>query len=118
MASSRWMSHNDAVQVAPRGFPSPDRRPVPRSRHSRTPSAGWPGAVSPEVLHTRTAAGATRFLSVRHRRPRTRLDWGQHRIPHRGQVRAQVGDGLAICGLSGGVDSAVAAAAEKPARHR
>lgn len=105
-----WMSHGDKVtQLAP-GF-----RPV-------AASAGAPFAViaddtrryyamqfHPEVVHTPDGA---RLLAnfVRHVCGLAG-DWtmAEFRAAKIADIRAQVGDGRVICGLSGGVDSAVAA---------
>jgi len=105
-----WMSHGDkVVELAP-GF-----RPV-------AVSPGSPFAVvaddarryyatqfHPEVVHTPDGA---RFLAnfVRHVCGLTG-DWtmAEFRAAKIEEIRAQVGKGRVICGLSGGVDSAVAA---------
>jgi GMP synthase (glutamine-hydrolysing) len=108
---SVWMSHFDAVTVAPPGF------------RATFASAGAPMAViecderriwavqyHPEVVHTpHGMAVLGRFL---HTLAGCRPDWTDTSIVERGvaAVRAQVGDGRVICGLSGGVDSSVAAA--------
>jgi GMP synthase (glutamine-hydrolysing) len=64
----------------------------------------------PEVMHTPHGQQVlSRFL---HDFAGLRADWTAANIANAlvEQVRAQIGDGQAICGLSGGVDSAVAAA--------
>jgi GMP synthase (glutamine-hydrolysing) len=63
----------------------------------------------PEVVHTPDGAKLLANF-VRHRLGCRRLDDG--RLPPRAKIekiRAQVGKGRVICGLSGGVDSSVAA---------
>ena len=72
----------------------------------------------PEVLHTEHGQQRPRALPARHRRVPADLDDGQHRRGAGRAIRAQVGDGRAICGLSGGVDSAVAAALVQRADRR
>jgi GMP synthase (glutamine-hydrolysing) len=63
----------------------------------------------PEVLHTEHGARIlARFLELAGCRPSwTMLNIVEEQVT---AIREQVGDGRAICGLSGGVDSAVAAA--------
>jgi GMP synthase (glutamine-hydrolysing) len=106
-----WMSHGDAVTSAPDGF-----EVVATSAGS--PVAGFENRARrlagvqyhPEVLHTPHGQQVlTRFL---HEFAGIAPDWTPAGIAEAliEQVRNQVGDGHAICGLSGGVDSAVAAA--------
>ncbi|GED97272.1 glutamine-hydrolyzing GMP synthase [Gordonia crocea] len=107
-----WMSHNDAVQVAPDGFAvtgSTPGAPVAAFENVDAKMAGV--QYHPEVLHSPHGQQVlTRFLyDVAGLEP----TWTAANIAEAliADVRAQVGDdGLAICGLSGGVDSAVAAA--------
>jgi len=106
-----WMSHGDAVTTAPDGF-----EVVATSAGS--PVAGFENRARrlagvqyhPEVLHSPHGQQVlTRFL---HDFAGIAPDWTPAGIADAliEQVRGQVGDGRAICGLSGGVDSAVAAA--------
>ena len=106
-----WMSHGDAVTSAPEGF-----EVVATSAGS--PVAGFENRARrlagvqyhPEVLHSPHGQQVlTRFL---HEFAGIAPDWTPAGIAEAliEQVRNQVGDGHAICGLSGGVDSAVAAA--------
>ncbi|GAA1090088.1 glutamine-hydrolyzing GMP synthase [Tsukamurella spumae] len=107
-----WMSHNDAVQVAPEGFStvaSTPGAPVAAFENVGRRMAGV--QYHPEVLHSPHGQEVlTRFLyEVAGLKP----TWTAANIAEQliADVRAQVGEsGLAICGLSGGVDSAVAAA--------
>ncbi|GAA4405592.1 glutamine-hydrolyzing GMP synthase [Tsukamurella soli] len=107
-----WMSHNDAVQVAPEGFEvvgSTPGAPVASFESVERRMAGV--QYHPEVLHSPHGQEVlTRFLyEIAGLQP----TWTASNIAEQliAQVREQVGDtGLAICGLSGGVDSAVAAA--------
>jgi len=106
-----WMSHGDKVTELPPGFKlmaSTDSCPI----------AGMADEVRrfyavqfhPEVTHTkRGAAILERFvLDI----CGTRADWimGDYISEAVAQIRAQVGDEEVILGLSGGVDSSVAAA--------
>ncbi|MFT3714616.1 MAG: glutamine-hydrolyzing GMP synthase [Gordonia sp. (in: high G+C Gram-positive bacteria)] len=107
-----WMSHNDAVQEPPQGFTvtaSTPGAPVAAFECVEKKMAGV--QYHPEVLHTPHGQEIlTRFLyEVAGLKP----TWTAANIAESliADVREQVGDdGLAICGLSGGVDSAVAAA--------
>ncbi|MFT4124745.1 MAG: glutamine-hydrolyzing GMP synthase [Gordonia sp. (in: high G+C Gram-positive bacteria)] len=107
-----WMSHNDAVQVAPAGFTvtgSTPGAPVAAFENTERRMAGV--QYHPEVLHSPHGQQVlTRFLyEIAGLEP----TWTAANIADSlvDAVREQVGaDGLAICGLSGGVDSAVAAA--------
>jgi GMP synthase (glutamine-hydrolysing) len=109
-AQQVWMSHGDTCTLAPDGF-------TVTARTSGTPVAAAENAglglygmqFHPEVMHTEHGMAMLRsFLTA----AGCRTDWTTDTIIDEqvGQIRAQVGDGHAICGLSGGVDSAVAAA--------
>jgi GMP synthase (glutamine-hydrolysing) len=106
-----WMSHGDAVTSAPDGFEvtaSSTGAPVAAFENRSRRLAGV--QYHPEVLHTPHGQQVlTRFL---HEFAGIAPDWTPAGIAEAlvEQVRNQVGDGHAICGLSGGVDSAVAAA--------
>ncbi|MEE4022391.1 glutamine-hydrolyzing GMP synthase [Gordonia sp. PKS22-38] len=106
-----WMSHNDAVQVAPEGFSvtgSTPGAPVAAFECVERQMAGV--QYHPEVLHTPHGQQVlTRFL---YEIADLEADWTAANIAETliEAVADQIGDGLAICGLSGGVDSAVAAA--------
>jgi GMP synthase (glutamine-hydrolysing) len=106
-----WMSHGDAVAAAPAGF------------HALASSAGAPIAAfedagrgfagvqwHPEVLHSQAGQVVLeRFLyDIAGCTP----DWTPANIVDDAvlAIQQQVGDKHLICGLSGGVDSAVAAA--------
>jgi GMP synthase (glutamine-hydrolysing) len=105
-----WMSHGDrVVRLAP-GF------------EVLAASANAPFAVAadegrrfysfmfhPEVVHT--PDGARLLSNFVHKIAGIGADWsmGQFRNSAIARIRAQVGRGRVICGLSGGVDSAVAA---------
>ncbi|MFT4088103.1 MAG: glutamine-hydrolyzing GMP synthase [Gordonia sp. (in: high G+C Gram-positive bacteria)] len=107
-----WMSHNDAVQTPPEGFAvtaSTPGAPVAAFECVERRMAGV--QYHPEVLHTPHGQEIlTRFLyEIAGLQP----TWTAANIAESliADVKAQVGDdGLALCGLSGGVDSAVAAA--------
>jgi GMP synthase (glutamine-hydrolysing) len=105
-----WMSHRDIVRAAPEGFTplaSSPSSPVAAYEHSERGLYGI--QFHPEVVHTpygteiltrflRDVAGCTEQWSA--------ASVIEEQVE---KVRAQVGDGRVICGLSGGVDSSVAA---------
>jgi len=106
-----WMSHGDAVSAAPEGFAvlaTSTGAPVAAFEDVQRRLAGV--QYHPEVLHTAHGqAVLERFLfDIAGCRP----TWTMVNIVDSAveQIRLQVGDKRVICGLSGGVDSAVAAA--------
>jgi GMP synthase (glutamine-hydrolysing) len=106
-----WMSHGDAVSSAPDGFEvvaTSAGSPVAAFENRSRRLAGV--QYHPEVMHTPHGQQVlSRFL---HEFAGIAADWTPAGIAGVliEQVRNQVGEGHAICGLSGGVDSAVAAA--------
>lgn len=106
-----WMSHGDAVTAAPEGFDvvaSSAGAPVAGFENRARRLAGV--QYHPEVLHSPHGQQVlSRFL---HDFARIDATWTPANIADQliEAVREQIGDGRAICGLSGGVDSAVAAA--------
>ncbi|MEV0332972.1 glutamine-hydrolyzing GMP synthase [Nocardia sp. NPDC050717] len=106
-----WMSHGDAVTDAPAGFEvtgTTAGAPVAAFEDRARRLAGV--QYHPEVLHSPHGQQVlSRFL---HELAGIPPQWTPANIAESliESVRAQIGDGHAICGLSGGVDSAVAAA--------
>ncbi|OKH79873.1 GMP synthase [Mycobacterium sp. ST-F2] len=106
-----WMSHGDAVTAAPAGFDvvaSSPGAPVAAFEDRARKLAGV--QYHPEVMHSPHGQQVlSRFL---HDFAGIGATWTAANIADQlvEQVREQIGDGQAICGLSGGVDSAVAAA--------
>jgi len=105
-----WMSHRDTVFAAPPGF-------TPLASSTESPVAAVEDAARgiygiqfhPEVVHTPYGQQIlTTFLEDICGCART---WSAASIIEEqiAAIRAQVGDGRVICGLSGGVDSSVAA---------
>jgi len=106
-----WMSHGDAVTSAPAGFEvvaTSAGAPVAAFEDRGRRLAGV--QYHPEVIHTPHGQQVlSRFL---HDFAGIGTAWTPANIAETliEAVREQIGDGHAICGLSGGVDSAVAAA--------
>ncbi len=111
-AHNVWMSHGDSVTQAPEGFTvlaSTDVTPVAAFEHLGSRQAGvqW----HPEVMHTEH--GQKILEHFLHDIAGCRPTWTMVNIVEEQieRIRTQIGpEGRAICGLSGGVDSAVAAA--------
>jgi len=106
-----WMSHGDAVTHPPAGFEvvaTSAGAPVAAFEDRDRRLAGV--QYHPEVIHTPHGQQVlSRFL---HDFAGIDADWTPANIAESliDGVREQIGEGRAICGLSGGVDSAVAAA--------
>jgi len=105
-----WMSHGDRITALPPGF----------SRYATSENAPYAVIADevrhyyglmfhPEVVHTPHGAALLRNF-VRHIAG-CAGDWSMKAFRDEAiaRIRAQVGGGRVICGLSGGVDSAVAA---------
>ena len=108
---SAWMSHGDHVESPPPGFvaiASSNGNPLAAFRHRTKPIYGV--QFHPEVAHTpRGGEIISNFLfGVCGAEP----SWttGAFIETEIARIRSEVGDANVICGLSGGVDSAVAAA--------
>ena len=105
-----WMSHGDAVTVAPAGFvvtASSAGAPVAAFENLDRKLAGV--QFHPEVLHT--AHGQQILKNFLYDIAGLTPDWTDANIidDQVASIRKQVGGSRVICGLSGGVDSAVAA---------
>jgi len=106
-----WMSHGDQVTKAPAGFEvlaTTEITPVAAFANHEKKIYGvqW----HPEVKHSEFGQNVlTNFL---HKAAGIPADWNSGNViaEQVEKIRAQVGDARVICGLSGGVDSAVAAA--------
>jgi GMP synthase (glutamine-hydrolysing) len=107
---SVWMSHGDTSVVAPPGFSVTARTATTPAAVVEDQERGLYGVqFHPEVMHTEYGTEILRrFLEAAGCRPTwTMLNIVEEQTEW---IREQVGGGRAICGLSGGVDSAVAAA--------
>jgi GMP synthase (glutamine-hydrolysing) len=108
---SVWMSHGDSVTEAPEGFEvvaGTPGTPVAAFEHAERRLFGlqW----HPEVRHS--TFGQQVLANFLTRGAGIEPDWTTGSVIEEqvARIRAQVGDARVICGLSGGVDSAVAAA--------
>jgi GMP synthase (glutamine-hydrolysing) len=104
-----WMSHGDHVQEAPAGFTAVAKTAgVPVAAMENRALRQFAIQFHPEVTHTTHGSAILRnFLHV----CAMKLDWNAgHFIDAKIQdIRDQVGQGRVVLGLSGGVDSSVAA---------
>jgi GMP synthase (glutamine-hydrolysing) len=105
-----WMSHGDRVTVLPAGFSvvgSSEGAPFAVIADEERRYYGL--MFHPEVVHTPHGAALLRNFAVGV--CGCVADWtmAAFREAEIARIRAQVGDGRVICGLSGGVDSSVAA---------
>lgn len=105
-----WMSHGDKVDAIPPGFvPVATSEGAPYAMVADEGRRFYGVQFHPEVVHTpdggRLIANFARHVCV------LAGDWtmAEFRATKLAEIRAQVGRGRVICGLSGGVDSAVAA---------
>ncbi|HEX3496274.1 MAG TPA: glutamine-hydrolyzing GMP synthase, partial [Methylocella sp.] len=105
-----WMSHGDAVTELPPGFSriaASENAPLAAIADEKRGLYGVQFHL--EVAHT--PDGAKLLANFVHKIAGLTADWtmGAFRAEAVAAIRAQVGDGRVLCGLSGGVDSAVAA---------
>ncbi len=106
-----WMSHADAVVACPPGFravAATDASPVAAMEDHRRGIYGV--QFHPEVAHT--PRGTEVLKHFLYEACGAAPSWTRHSIIEQSvaAIRDQVGDRKVICGLSGGVDSSVAAA--------
>lgn len=110
-AQNTWMSHGVAVKRAPEGFTvlaHTEGAPVAAMQDESRKLYGvqW----HPEVKHT--PLGQKLISTFLHKCAGLNNNWNPSNIieDQVAKIRAEVGNAQVICGLSGGVDSAVAAA--------
>jgi len=106
-----WMSHGDRVLRLPPGFvvlATSENSPFAAVRHQERPIFGL--QFHPEVVHTE--GGSELLRNFVHEICGCSHSWTMEAFIDEAvaAVRSQVGEGRAVCGLSGGVDSSVAAA--------
>ena len=105
-----WMSHGDRVTELPPGFTvKATSENAPCAVASDEGRRFYSTMFHPEVVHTPDGGKLLRRFVVDI--CGCRADWtmSAYRTEMIEKIRAQVGSGKVICGLSGGVDSAVAA---------
>jgi GMP synthase (glutamine-hydrolysing) len=104
-----WMSHGDEAEELPPGFRLTAKTANAVAAIENPERKMWAVQFHPEVHHTPLGADILRNFALGI--CGAKASWTpQHFIDATvAQVKQQVGNGRAICGLSGGVDSAVAA---------
>ena len=105
-----WMSHGDRVTELPAGFAGVARAPnAPIAVIADEKRKFYATQFHLEVVHT--PHGAALIRNFVRKIAGCRGDWTMRAFKDEAieKIRAQVGKGRVICGLSGGVDSAVAA---------
>ncbi len=109
-ATPVWMSHGDRMESLPAGWTvlaRSDNSPIAACRDATGRFFGV--QFHPEVVHTERGRDVLRNFLFRV--CGCAPDWTMRGFVETevARIRAQVGDGRVVCGLSGGVDSAVAA---------
>ncbi|MBL0931846.1 MAG: glutamine-hydrolyzing GMP synthase [Alphaproteobacteria bacterium] len=105
-----WMSHGDRVTALPDGFRVvATSEGAPFAAIANDEKKFYGVQFHPEVVHT--PHGAALLKNFTHRVAGCSGDWTMAAFRRQAieRIRAQVGKGRVICGLSGGVDSSVAA---------
>ncbi len=105
-----WMSHTDYIAELPPGFVVTARTPDCPAAAMEDPERGlYAVQFHPEVQHT--DEGMKMLENFVRKVCGTRGDWemGSFAEETVKSLREQIGDGRVLCGLSGGVDSSVAA---------
>jgi GMP synthase (glutamine-hydrolysing) len=105
-----WMSHGDRVTRLPKGFRVVGTSPnAPIAMIADDQRRFYATQFHLEVMHT--PHGALLLRNFVRKIAGCKGDWTMHVFKQEAieKIRKQVGDGKVICGLSGGVDSAVAA---------
>ncbi|MCX8101264.1 MAG: glutamine-hydrolyzing GMP synthase [Geminicoccaceae bacterium] len=105
-----WMSHGDKVTALPAGFRAVAKSPAsPMAAIADEARHLYGVQFHPEVAHT--PIGKELLANFCFRIARLSGDWSMaaFRTEAVAKIRAQVGEGRVLLGLSGGVDSAVAA---------
>jgi GMP synthase (glutamine-hydrolysing) len=105
-----WMSHGDKITAIPPGFrviATSESSPYAVIADEKRKFYGV--QFHPEVVHT--PRGATLLANFVRTIAGIAPEWNMHAFRERAveKIRQQVGKGKVICGLSGGVDSSVAA---------
>jgi GMP synthase (glutamine-hydrolysing) len=105
-----WMSHGDRVTQLPAGFTvKATSENAPYAVASDEARRFYSTMFHPEVVHTPDGAKLLRNFVVNICGCKSDWSMSAYRAEMIARIKAQVGTGRVICGLSGGVDSAVAA---------
>ena len=105
-----WMSHGDRVTQLPKGFSvKATSENAPFAVASDEARQIFTTMFHPEVVHTSDGTALIRNFVTKIAKAKADWSMSAYREEMIAKIRAQVGKGRVICGLSGGVDSAVAA---------
>ena len=105
-----WMSHTDYIEKAPAGFTVTANTPVcPVAAMENEAEKLYAVQFHPEVMHT--VEGITMLRNFVYKACECSGDWKMDSFVATTieKLRAKIGSGKALCALSGGVDSSVAA---------
>ena len=105
-----WMSHTDYIEKAPEGFKITGTTPVCPVAAMECEENNWYAVqFHPEVMHTQE--GTKMLSNFVYNVCKCLGEWKMDAFVERtiGEIREKVGSGRALCALSGGVDSSVAA---------
>ncbi|HVM33171.1 MAG TPA: glutamine-hydrolyzing GMP synthase, partial [bacterium] len=107
---SVWMSHGDQVTAIPKGFKtlaSTSTCPFAAAYDEKTQIYGI--QFHPEVVHTQKGSRILENFVLRIARAKPTWTMGSYEKVALAEIREKVGKGRVLCGVSGGVDSTVAA---------
>ncbi len=105
-----WMSHGDKVETLPEGFAvmgHTDNAPIAALADHQRHFYGL--QFHPEVVHTPLGNDIIKNFVIEICGVEPKWDMGSYIEKEVKKIKEQVGDSRVICGLSGGVDSSVAA---------
>ena len=113
--TTAWMSHGDDIKEVPAGFQVSATSGVVVATMEDHQNHRYGVQFHPEVVHT--SAGQSMIENFLFKICRCKGDWTVSSFIEDSvrKIREQIGESSAICGLSGGVDSAVAAMLVKQA---